>query len=237
MPQPPAPGGGKKKTGIIIGAVAVVAALGVGVFFAIGGGRGGSGGGLEDDGPHKLTTPATVLSEYKRTSKDGATAGSDSTSELEKSGVKNAKSVAGLYNTVDLSDFDPDDPSSAAKLGTAKTLSLAGAYGEISDPEATLDLFFANFEKAAEKESATGSGKPDLVGEPEAADLDGAVMKCQSVKAPDLLTKKEKTNWFCAWADHSTIAIVSPGDAAQGVTKDVAIDLTTKVREQVRVAA
>ncbi len=233
MPQPPAPGGGKKKTGIIIGAVAVVAAIGVGAYFVIGGG----GGGLEDDGPHKLTTPATVLSDYKRTTKDGSTVGADSTSELEKSGVKNAKTAAGLYSTVDLSDYDPDDPSSAAKMATAKTLSVAGAYGEISDPEATLDLFFANFKKSAEKESSTGSGKPELIGEPEAADLDGAVMKCQSVKGQDRATKQEKTNWFCAWADYSTIAIVSPGDAAQGVTKDVAIDLTTKVRGEVRVKA
>ncbi|MGW0609778.1 hypothetical protein [Streptomyces sp. NPDC002788] len=233
VPQPPAPGGGKKKTGIIIGAVAVVAAIGVGAYFVIGGG----GGGLEDDGPHKLATPAKVLTDYKRTTKDGQTAGADSTAELEKSGVKNAKTAAGLYSTVDLSDYDPDDPASVAKMATAKTLSMAGAYGEISDPEATLDTFFANFKKSAEKESSTGSGKPELVGEPEEADLDGAVMKCQSVKGPDQRTKQEKTNWFCAWADYSTIAIISPGDAAQGVTKDVAIDLTTKAREEVRVKA
>ncbi|MFJ5993834.1 hypothetical protein [Streptomyces sp. NPDC092370] len=235
VPQPPAAGGGKKKTGLVIGAVAVVAAIGVGAYFVIGGG--GGAGALEDDGPHKLTTPATVLSEYKRTTKDGTTAGNDLTAELEKSGVKNAKSAAGLYTTADLSDYDPNDPASAAKMAAAKTLSLAGAYGEISDPEATLDLFFANFEKSAQKESATGSGKPELVGEPEAADLDGAVMKCQSIKGQDRLSKKEKTNWFCAWADYSTIAIVSPGEVAQGVTKDVAIDLTTKVRKEIRVAA
>ncbi len=210
-----------------------MAAIGVGAYFVIG----GAGGGLEDDGPHKLSTPAKVLSEYKRTTKDGQTAGDDETSELEKSGVKNAKTSAALYSNVDLSEYDPDDPSSAAKMASAKTLTVAGAYGEISDPEATLDLFLANFKKSSEKESASGSGKPELIGEPEEADLDGAVMKCQSVKAQDELTKKEKINWFCAWADYSTIALVSPGEAAQGVTKDVAIDRTTKVREEVRVAA
>ncbi|CAM5329730.1 hypothetical protein SPURM210S_05599 [Streptomyces purpurascens] len=202
----------------------------MGAYFVIGG-----GGGLEDDGPHKLSTPATVLSEYKRTTKDGQTAGN--ASDLEKSGVKGAKTAAGLYSTVDLSNYDPDDPSSAAKMASAKTLTVAGAYGEISDPEATLDLFFANFKKSSEKEAASGSTKPELIGEPEEADLDGAAMKCQSAKSQDQLTKKEKVNWFCAWADYSTIAIVSPAEAAQGVTQDVAIDLTTKVREEVRVKA
>ncbi|PNG19760.1 hypothetical protein, partial [Streptomyces cahuitamycinicus] len=232
VPQPPAPGGGKKKTGIILGAVAVVAAIAVGAYFVIGG-----GGGLEDDGPHKLSTPATVLTEYKRTTKDGQTTGSEEKSEFEKSGVKNAKTAAGLYSTVDQSDYDPDDPSSAAKMASAKTLSVAGAYGEISDPEATLDLFFASFKKSFEKEATTGAGRPELVGEPEETDLDGAVMKCQSLKGQDRKTQKTKTNWFCAWADYSTIAIVSPGEVAQGITKDVAIDLTTKLRKEVRVPA
>jgi hypothetical protein len=240
MPQPPAPEGGKKKTGLIIGAVAVVAAIGVGAYFVIGGGGGGGAAGLEDDGAHKLSTPATLLTEYKRVNKDGQGSGDDSAAELEKSGVKNGKSVVGIYSTADLSGYDSSDPSSApdlSKLTTAKGITYAGAYGEISDPEKALDSFFANFKKSAEESSSGSSGaKTELVGEPVAADLDGAVMKCQAATGQDLLTKKQKTDWFCAWADYSTIAMVSPGDTTKDISKDVAIDITTKLRKEVRVA-
>ncbi|MEU8988470.1 hypothetical protein AB0C98_18810 [Streptomyces sp. NPDC048558] len=243
MPQPPAPGGGGKKAGLIIGAVAVVAAIGVGAYFVLGGSSGGAGN-LEDDGAHKLATPATVLSEYKRIGEDGQTAGgNDTASELEKSGVKNGKTVVGAYSTADLSDYDPSDPSSApdlTELATAKSLTYVGAYGEIADPEKALDAFFANIKKsAAESSSSSSNGAPksELVGEPEAADLDGAVMKCQAAKGQDLMTKKEKTNWFCVWADYSTLAMVSPNDATTEVSKDTAIDIATKLRPQVRVKA
>ena len=240
VPQPPAPGGGKKNAGIIIGAVAVVAALGVGAYFVLGGG--GAGSGLEDDGAHILTTPATVLSDYNRATKDGAGAGEDANTakDLEKSGVRNGKSVAGLYTTADLSGYDPEDPTSApdqSQLATAKGITFVGGYGEIADPEAVLDKFFATFKKESQEGSSSGSeSKGELVGEPVEADLDGAVMRCQAAKGENQLTKEEKIDWFCAWADYSTIAMVSPGDATQGVTKDVAVDITTKLRKDVRVA-
>lgn len=245
MPQPPAPGGGGKKTGLIIGAVAVVAAIGVGAYFALGGSRGGAGGSLEDDGAHKLATPQKLLSDYTRMGDEGGgSSGGDATSELEKSGVKNGTDVTGIYSTADLSSYDPSDPNSATpdlgELAKAKSIFYAGAYGEIADPEKALDAFFASFKKEAEEESSSGSSsapKTELIGEPESADLDGAVMKCQSTKAQDLMTKQERTNWFCAWADYSTIALVSPSDATASVSKDVAIDITTKVRAEVRVKA
>ncbi|MFF1438591.1 hypothetical protein [Streptomyces sp. NPDC058295] len=239
VPQPPAPSGGGKKAGIVIGAIAVVAAIGVGAYFVIGGG----GGGLEDDGAHTLATPTKVLTEYTRASDDGATAGDDTAAELEKSGVKDGKTVIGVYSTADLSGYDPEDPSTlpdSSELATAKGITYAGAYGTIADPEKALDTFFADFKKSSgESSSDSGSGSSDteLVGEPVAADLDGAVMKCQAAKGTDTITKQEKTDWFCAWADYSTIAMVSPGDATKGITKDVAIDITTKLRDEVRVKA
>ncbi|MEV7000575.1 hypothetical protein AB0N62_23215 [Streptomyces sp. NPDC093982] len=239
MPQPPAPGGGKK-AGLIIGAVAVVVAIGVGAYFVLGGSSGGGAGGLEDDGAHKLATPEKLLSEYTRASKAGQEVdGANSTAEdLEKSGVKDGESVVGIYSTADLSGYDPKDPSTTpdlSELATAKGITYFGAYGEISDPEAALDKFFTDFKKSSQDSSAS-AGKTELIGEAEAVDLDGAVMKCQAAKGQDLMTKKQKTDWFCAWADYSTIAMVSPGDATQGVSKDVAVDITTKVRQQIRIA-
>ncbi|GHG93077.1 hypothetical protein [Streptomyces lanatus] len=239
-PQPPAPGGGGKKTGLIIGAVAVVVAIGVGAYFVIGGG--GGAGNLDDDGAHKLATPQKLLSEYSRVTEDGQSSG-DNAEDLVKSGVKNGKDVVAGYSTADPSKVDPSDPNSAdlSELATAKGIYYAGVYGEIADPEKALDAFFADFKKSAEdnssSDSSSGADKTELVGEPEAADLDGAVMKCQAVKGQSLITKKEQTNWFCAWADYSTIALVSPTDAAAEVSKDVAVNITTKVRSEVRVKA
>lgn len=243
MPQPPAPGGGGKKTGLIIGAVAVVAAIAVGAYFALGSSRGGGAGNLEDDGAHKLATPQKLLSEYNQVTKGNQASSDDLASELEKSGLKNGTDVTGVYSTADLSGYDPNDPNSSmpdlGALAKAKSISYRGAYGELSDPEKALDAFFASIKKAAAEDSSSSSsaGKSELVGEPEAADVDGAVMKCQSAKGQDLMTKQERTNWFCVWADYSTIAVVAPGDATTSVTKDVAIDITTKVRAEVRIKA
>ncbi|MER5216901.1 hypothetical protein ABT063_41845 [Streptomyces sp. NPDC002838] len=234
VPQPPASGGGKKKAGIIIGAVAVVAAIGVGAYFVIGAG----GGGLEDDGAHTLSTPAEALGEYHRATKDGASVGDESAAELEQSGVKNGKSVFGFYSTIE--GYDPSDPStapSAAEAAASKSISFVGVSGEIADPEKALDIFFANFKKSTEEDSSGSGGQAKLVGEPEEVDVDGALMKCQAAKGTDQRTKQEKTDWFCAWADYSTLAMVSPGDGTKGVTKDVAADLTTKFRTEVRVKA
>lgn len=242
MPQPPAPeGGSNKKTALILGAVAVVVAIGVGAYFVFGG---GGAGGVEDDGPHKLATPEKVLGEYTRATKAGDTIGksNDTASELAKNGVENGQSVVSVYSTTDLSSYDPSDPSTApdaSDLATNKTIIVFGAYGEIADPEGALDDFFVAYKKGASSSSSgtAGAGKTEVLGEPEEVELDGAVMKCQGIKGQDIMTQKEKTDWFCAWADHSTITMVVPGDATQGITKDVAADITTKIRPEIRVAS
>ncbi|MCX4700755.1 hypothetical protein [Streptomyces sp. NBC_01373] len=237
VPQPPAAGGGKKKTGIIIGAVAVVAAIGVGAYFVIGGG----GGGLEDDGAHKLDTPATVASEYKRVGDGGESSDSKTTQYLESSGMKDGKAVVVQYSTADFSGYDPNDPSTLppqSELLVAKGVTVVGGYGKIADPEKALDTYFAAITKQIVDSSASSSGSgAELIGQPEEADLDGALMKCQSAKSTNSLTKKESTDWFCVWSDYSTIAMVSPGDNTKSTTKDVAIDLTEKIRGEIRVKA
>ncbi|MEU0113610.1 hypothetical protein ABZ137_07725 [Streptomyces bobili] len=243
VPQPPPPGGGKKKAGIIIGAVAVVAAIGVGAAFLLGG---TGSGGLEDDGAHTLTTPSTVVTEYDRVGKGGESSDADTTKYLTASGVKNGKAVVSQWSTVDFSDYDPSDPSTVppqSELLTGKGVTMVGGYGEIADPETALDTYFAAIQKQLEENksssSSTGAAKPktELIGRPEEADIDGALMKCQAAKSTNDLTKKESTDWFCVWADYSTIAMVSPGDNTKSITKDSAIDITTKLREEVRVKA
>ncbi|MGW6910923.1 hypothetical protein [Streptomyces sp. NPDC054940] len=241
-PQPPAPGGGNKKAGLIIGAVAVVVAIGVGAYFVFGGGAGA--GGLEDDGAHKLSTPETVLGDYKRIG-DGNLAGdSDTSKDMEESGVKSGTAVVGQWSTADFSGFDATDPSTLpdqSELLTAKGVTVVGGYGEIADPESTLDKFFASIQKqikASSSSNSAGLQNAELVGEPESVEIDGTVAKCQSSKATNALTKKESTDWFCVWADYSTVAMVSPGDnTSTGVGKDTVVDMTAKIREAIRVKA
>ncbi|MFI9726306.1 hypothetical protein [Streptomyces sp. NPDC052092] len=245
-PQPSASGGGGGKVAaIVVGAVAVVAAIGVGAYFVIGGGGGADA--LKDDGPHKLTTPKTVLDDYNRFGDGSEESGSDTAKDMEKSGVRNGTAILGQWSTADFGSYDPADPGTAgdfpdrSELLTAKGVTMVGGYGEIADPQKTLDKFFTNIQEQVEKSSSENSGgmeNPELVGEPEVVEIDGTVAKCQSTKSTNSLTKKQSTDWFCAWADHSTVGMVSPGDnAGTGVDKDTAVDLTTKLREQIRVKA
>lgn len=232
--MPPAPGGGKKKTGIILGAVAVVAAIGVGVYFVIGGG-GGSDASAGDDGPHKLTTPATVLTEYKLSdddSSDGAMTKED-LKDAEKWGVKNPKDVNANYEA----GADGDNPLAG------KLVSFGGVYGEIEDPEKAVDGLFAYMKKDAEKGGVTIEGEPKAY-TPEG--FDGTVLKCQqAVMKNEEATAgsgepSEMNMTYCIWGDYSTIGFVLPmeiADIAAGKDTDPteAAALTAKFRKEVRV--
>ncbi|MFF0212511.1 hypothetical protein [Streptomyces althioticus] len=248
-PQPPASGGGGggKVAAIVVGAVAVVTAIGVGAYLLLGGDSGSTAAGLTDDGPHKLTVPKTVLGEYQRFGDGSEESGAENAKDMERSGVKNGTAILGQWSTADFGNYDPADPSTAgdfpdqSELLTAKGITMVGGYGEISDPQKTLDTFFSNIQDKVEKSAGQNTGGMDnaeLVGEPEEVEIAGTVAKCQSTKSTNARTKKESTDWFCAWADHSTVGMVSPGDnAGTGVGKDTAVDLTTKLREQIRVTA
>lgn len=148
-----------------------------------------------------------------------------------------------------LTKYDPENPNAAdlpsqAELLTAKGVTMLGGYGEIADPKATLTLYFAALTAQIEKNNASASSgsstsgtasKTTLEGQPEDADIDGAVAKCQAATSTNNLTKKQSTNWFCVWADYSTLGMVSPGDNTKDVDKATAVDLTSKLRGEVRV--
>ncbi|GGQ64074.1 hypothetical protein [Streptomyces pilosus] len=234
-PQPPASGGGGRKAAIIVGAVAVVAAIGVGAYFVIGG---GGGADIADDGPHKLQPPASVGA-YKKGggssgSGDGGPTGTKSEADLEKIGIEGGKVVKASYAT-----------GSADRLG--KAMAFNGAYGEISDPEGSIDKAFVNAhdnskdagDTAGAKETVTWEGSPETV-EPDG--LDGAVMKCQTAVIAEGATKLEMP--VCVWADHSTYGVVNGLDLAAAqkggsgglATKDVAA-FAADLRSAARVKA
>ncbi|WP_030673856.1 hypothetical protein [Streptomyces sp. NRRL B-1347] len=254
VPPPPS-GGSGKKTGAIIGAVAVVAAIAVGGYFlfsgdsdsddsAKGGGSGKGGGSVavKDDGPHKLTTPDTVLDgTYKLkpgSAKDDAMS-PEKAREAEEHGVKNAKDVEAQY------EYGSDDNPLGQKL-----FQFNGLYGDIEDPEAVVDKMFGSVEKKAAQDN--GGAKVTLVGSPEVykpAGLDGATMKCQEMKysfggasTTGAKGPKEMSMATCIWGDKSTIGVGITADmanvmAGKSADLDEGAEKTAKFRTEVRVKA
>ncbi|MZD05053.1 hypothetical protein GTW43_08130 [Streptomyces sp. SID5785] len=234
-PAPPASGGGKK-TGLIIGAVAVVAALGVGAYFLFG----GSSASVADDGAHKLTAPPTVLGEYKKSDSSGGGFDDQDMKDAEKDGLKNGTPVNGSYEVKDTSN-----PLAG------KALQFQGAYGEIDDPDALVTGMFAKATESASKDDGTGADKTkgELVGSPTDFSTDDYVLKCQEVKLESTNSSSSTSTGpktmrmpVCIWGDHSTVAMVIPVTiadvmAAKEPDLKAASDLTAKLRSEVRVKA
>ncbi|KUN83431.1 hypothetical protein AQJ66_18660 [Streptomyces bungoensis] len=237
-PQAPAPGGGGgKKTGLIIGAVAVVAAIAVGAYFVLGGSGGSTS--VADDGPHKLTTPGTVLDgTYKKAGNGSDDSMSDGDlADFKKWGVKNPAHAGASYQN--------------GEGLTAKTLSFSGVYGTIDDPEAVVDAAFAKVKAESEKDQSNDKTKGKLLGSPQTVHPSGfnGVMKCQVVQIDnsDASTSsagaaKSFKMPFCIWGDHSTVADVTAFSFAaiasgDGGSIDTTADLAAKLRNDVRVKA
>jgi Vesicle coat complex COPII, subunit SEC24/subunit SFB2/subunit SFB3 len=232
VPMPPEPSGGKKRTALIVGAVAVVAAIAVGAYLLFGASTTST---VADDGPHKLTTPATVLGgEYKKSTQAGDTGGGMTKKDLQDAegwGVKNPKDVNATYQSGD-----------ASNPLTAKQISFGGVWGTIGDPATAVDNMFADMKTNQEKE---GTKDGELIGSPKAytpSALDGAVLKCQEVKIKSGAGPKSLTMPVCIWGDHSTLGFVMPIDlagmmAGKGSTPEAAAEIAAKLRKDVRVPA
>ncbi|OII61623.1 hypothetical protein BJP40_04645 [Streptomyces sp. CC53] len=236
-PGAPAPQAPKKKTGLILGVTAAVAAVAVGAWFVFGPGL---GGGLEDDGPHKLAMPQKVLGEYDRRSPENESDGKLE-ADAAKHGVQGAKSVRGTYSTldptkIDPTKIDPDNPAASPELLAAKSLVVMGVHGTIADPEKTLDGFFAEINEKSKEEGENEDFA--LVGSPEEVSPDdfNGIMKCQAATGENAITKQQQSSWICAWSDHSTFAWVIPNQT-QGVGKEAAAELAAGLRQEVRVKA
>jgi hypothetical protein len=223
-PQTPAPGGGKRKAGIFIGSIAVLAVIGMSVFFTIG----GSGDShIADDGAHKLSAPRTILDgRYKRVSAQSDSLTENEIKEFESWGVHDPRDVTAVYTT---------------ESGiTTIAVTVSGFYGTIDDPERAVDAMYAKLKAQSEKDS--GHGK--LVGslkEFKPSDFENGIMKCQQTETIDVVTK---TYAFCIWGDHSTLSYVTSYDPVSlgavswnSTSLEDAADLTAKVRKDVRVRA
>ncbi|MFH9866262.1 hypothetical protein ACH4NT_09265 [Streptomyces lydicus] len=226
IPQgPPESGGNGKKIGLIIGAVAVVAAIGVGAYFVF-----GSGGDVK---PYTISLPDKLLSnEY--TKAPGKAAGKapedfSSDKELRAMGITDGKFVQAGY-------------TNDSKL----ILGVAGIYGKVNDPDTAVDQLFAKLDENQQK-SASGAKIETVTPETKfsPSDFDGSVMKCKTQKATVSMggVSASQQVSVCVWGDSSAIGIVqsmpSPPSASGGIpseplTAEQLSEKTAKIRNEVR---
>ncbi|WP_030813004.1 hypothetical protein [Streptomyces sp. NRRL S-337] len=224
IPQGPEESGGSgKKIGLIIGAVAVVAAIGVGAYFVF-----GSGGDVK---PYTISMPEKLLNgQFSKAETPGAGGTEDLANDKEAKamGITNAKGVGGSY-----------------KADGGLTMSLHGVYGEIADPEGTVSQMFAKVDENQKK--TMGNAKvEDVTSTTEYSpdDFDGAVMKCRTQKftVSQSGMSVPVTVSTCIWGDNSAIGAVtmaaapsaSGGTTATTPGAEELSEKTAKIRNEVR---
>ncbi|MFH8573106.1 hypothetical protein [Streptomyces sp. NPDC017993] len=223
-PAPPETGGNGKKIGLIAGGVAVVAAIGVGAYFAF-----GSGG---DVAPYTMVMPDSLLSGEFTKSSSSSSGGAEDISDDETTkalGITDSKGVSGKYQN-------------SAKL----QVQVAGAYGTVADPEHAVDQMFAKIEdtqnKSMEGKQATAETATPVT-EYTPSDFDGTVLKCKTTKVSSSqsgITVSVDIS-ICIWGDSSAIGVVqsmavpSPsGGGAKTPSAEELSEQTAKIRNEVR---
>lgn len=228
MPPPPSGGGNGKKIGIAVGALAVVAALGVGLVVALGG----------DDEKNEtligysLSYPESS-GEYQLVEQRDTTGMSEE--ELAQFGLgPEAEGATARYLAgIDQAELEAmEDPS---ELGATPLTSLmsVGLWGEVDNPEATVDALLAY---AAEQATAGEGGR--LLDSPQAVNpsgLNGATMKCQYAEVEDANLGQDVEVPLCVWADNSTMGFAAFQKQA-GLTGplDMSIDEAAAATAQLR---
>lgn len=227
--QPPK----KSKAGVIIAVVLAVAVIGGGAFWFL---QGGASSDISADTKgYKLVAPESV-DDFKKDPKHKDEALSDKDKkEAEGVGIKNPTQVSMSYQS-----GDPKNPLAG------KLLNFSGVYGEIADPEKTVDAYFALAKLQANKDDSKSN--VELIGSPKTmspAGFKGAVMKCQEAKftSKDAQTQgpKEFTLPICIWGDYSTLSTVTAMEIASmmtgksGYTMEQTADYTAKLYNTARV--
>ncbi|ARF55329.1 hypothetical protein [Streptomyces gilvosporeus] len=226
IPQgPPESGGSGKKVGLIIGAVAVVAAIGVGAYFVFGSGGGGN------VKPYTISLPDSLLNgQYtKEAGLPSTPADASSDKQAKALGITEGKRVTGRYKT----------PSKAG-------VGITGYYGKVANPEGAVDQLFAQVEDNMKKNMGTESLKVETVDSATSYspdNFDGGALKCAKYKVSGSEHGVEMSFNLtsCAWGDSSAVGSVAfmPAMGPTGVTEqapegDAAADKTAKIRQEVR---
>ena len=212
MPVPPQGGGGKGKTiGIVVGAVVVVAAV-VGGLFATGvvGGDGAS---------YKLEPPQKLAGEYDRQG------------DVKRGETGELKSGEG--KTKKIPDLDADGDVSAQYSSGQKKVQFAGAFGALSDPDASLDFLIEEQTKSVSKLGIKPENSEWKEMSP--SGFDGELLKCTKFTGASGRMQMS----VCAWVDSSTIGTVlyteQKGMSADALSEDEMADLTAKAWKESRV--
>lgn len=190
-----------------------------------------SSGGVADDGPHKLTTPKTVLHKYHflTSNPNGRSA---TQQEHKVLGVHHGHAVSGHYTTLDLTDVDVADLDfSHPPKDFGDEFFLDGTWGSVADPERAVDAFFSTDESA-------DVPLIEWVGEPEEQSpegFEGAVMKCQVSRRHQLTSDTYTDTPSCVWADHSTVAWVWATTPDHPFSMSRLARLTADLRKAIRV--
>ncbi|MGG2463033.1 hypothetical protein ACO0M4_25025 [Streptomyces sp. RGM 3693] len=223
IPQESESGGGNgKKIGLIIGAVAVVAAIGVGAYFVF-----GSGSKVK---PYTIALPDSLLSgQFQKDTTGGAGSTEDISKdkEVKALGITDGKGVQGKYK----------DTSGLA-------MQVIGLYGNVGDPQGTVTQMFAKIDENIKKDSRGGKIEDVTpVTEYSPSGFDGDVMKCRTQKVTVSAGGMTVpiTASTCIWGDNSAIGVVQQmaapnpngGSATTPGAKELA-DKTVKVRNEVR---
>ncbi|KUL50351.1 hypothetical protein ADL22_07210 [Streptomyces sp. NRRL F-4489] len=226
IPQgdPETGGGNGKKIGLIIGAVAVVAAIGVGAYFVF-----GSGGQVK---PYTMVLPDKLLSgQFSKVEKPGGAGGTgaedfSNDKEAKALGITESKGVLGNY-----------------KNDSGMLLQVVGVYGKVGDPQGTVTQMFAKIDENTKK-STHGAKIEDVT--PVTAyspdGFDGDVMKCrtQKIEVAQGGVTVPVTASTCIWGDNSAIGVVQeiaapgPGGGATTPGAEQLSQTTAKVRNEVR---
>ncbi|GAA4679277.1 hypothetical protein GCM10023347_37260 [Streptomyces chumphonensis] len=185
--------------------------------------------------PYELVLPEGLLDTYTLIAGEDGGLPTDTTGfdeAIDAMRVEGAQGTQGAYST-----WDPSDPESLqdpSALESMEMLIVAGAWGVVQDPEASVDGFFA---KLKTEQPADADG--ELQGTPQAMSpdgLDGAVMKCQIMSNVDFEGRAQETS-LCVWADDSTVAVVMPIPMSGSRSLAEGAQLTADVRAELRVAA
>ncbi|PBC82403.1 hypothetical protein SAMN05428945_3015 [Streptomyces sp. 2224.1] len=218
----PESGGNGKKIGLIAGAVAVVAAIGVGAYFAF-----GSGGEVK---PYTMVLPDSLLSGQYTKATDAGSGGSKPIAddkEAKAMGITNGTSVDAKY-----------------QKSKADLLTVGGVYGNIADPTGAVDKMFAKIDegqKQSESKAKVETVTPVTAYSPDG--FDGEVMKCKAYKVSftsGTITASGGMS-VCIWGDSSAVGVVmnqaipSPSaPSAQAATAEQLSEKTSKIRNEVR---
>ncbi|QHC21074.1 hypothetical protein [Streptomyces sp. GS7] len=225
IPDTPETGGGNgKKIGIIVGAVAAVAAIGVGVYFVF-----GSGGNVK---PYTISLGDSLLSGqfHKQPTNDAGSQDFTNNKDAQALGITNSKGVTGQY-----------------KDGSGLVMSVVGIYGNIADPQGAVTKMFAKVDENVKQDTDRRNGKVEDVTPITAfspSGFDGAVMKCRTQKLSSSMggVNVSFNASTCIWGDSSALGVVQmiavpdPSGAGSATTpsaKDLS-DKTAKVRNEVR---